>query len=116
MPDETEKYLLLVKVTGLGESEINAKALALHADYMARYGANPLVRTAVHLRLTGRREDGSNNGAVWSRAIYYEGPPESVAWLQQQILAAASDPPGVTVETATYTVDDVTEGNGASSP
>ncbi len=102
------QFLLLLRVTGVKEPDIDKLAKRIHDAYMEEYGGAGAITVAL-LKLGNALKAGTNVTQVveWNYAVRYFGPTASVAWLQEQLESVAKEANGE-VQTQTFTVSDLT--------
>lgn len=101
------RFLLMTTFEGLDVvSLLDDHAQGIHDEYMRRYGAGTLTaRTLFFLRLQGEPD----------LAVLYEGPDESVTWLEEAIRTAVESTEGSVTLRTVQVVDDLTDTYSSSS-
>lgn len=101
-------FMLLVRVSGMDERTIDARAREIHEAYMAKYGPRGAF-TIAHLKLERVVKQGTNaeHAPEWGYALRYFGPADSVAWLQENLESIAHSA-GAELTTQTFMARDIT--------
>ena len=110
MANETShgQFVTLLQVTGVDDRRIDEAAQAINKAYMDRYGDRGAMTVEI-LELARMVASGTNadHPVTWNYVLRYFGPMESVAYLQDQLQAAATHAGGKVV-TETFTVREIT--------
>jgi hypothetical protein len=102
------QFVTLLQVSGVDDRKIDEAAQAINKAYMDRFRERGAITVTI-LELARMVASGTNvdQPVAWNYVLRYFGPTESVAFLQDQLQAAAKQAGGEVV-TETFAVREIT--------